>query len=258
MLWKLVGTSNAVSSLPTEGQFLPELEPVMRQDPWNAEVSMPWPRIKQVWDTYWDQEKPLLLEKSPTNILRTDEISAHFSPAYFLLMVRNPYAHCEGLIRRNQWNAKQAAEFTVRCMRQQAKNKDSLKNTFCFTYEQLTAETEMISRKIESFIPKLGKLQSEQSFKVHSIDGSVKRKIVDLNEKKIFSLSMTELKQINEVLCANTDAMNYWGYELYQPSLAHRLSRLKANSVQKQLVALFNVRQSTTRLLKRLNGKYAR
>ena len=230
VLWKLVSTSSSVSSLPSEGQFLPEVKEIMRLALWNADVKLPWGKIKEVWDGYWNQSKPLLVEKSPPNMIRTRDIVEYFSPVYFLIMIRNPYAHCEGLIRRNRWNAKKAVDFTVRCMRQQAENSQKLSNSLCFTYEELVERPEVISHKIRSFIPQIGVLNHAQKFQVHSIDGHIEKGIVDLNRKKIDNLSLNELKQINDVLKRNADIMEYWGYKYFEPSFNHTFTYLRARS----------------------------
>lgn len=230
VLWKLVSTSSTVSALPCEGQFLTGVEEVMRKDPWNSDIKLPWKNIKKIWDDHWNQDKLFFVEKSPPNLIHTDEIVKHFSPVYFLLMVRNPYAHCEGLIRRNKWDARRAAEFTVRCLRQQAQNADTLNTTLCLTYEELVENPETISQRIQSFIPQIGELKYDQRVKVHSIDGSIERGIVDLNKTKIQNLSINNLRQINNVLKSNSDVMDFWGYEYYRPSLLHALNFLKKRS----------------------------
>lgn len=229
VLWNLVSTSNTISVLPSEGQFLPEVEKVMRQKPWDPDVKLPWNMIKEVWDSYWDQDRPLLVEKSPPNLLRTDEIVKYFHPINFLLMVRNPYAHCEGLIRR-KWKAKEAAKFTVRCLRLQAENVDKLENVLSFTYEEFVENPKSLSRRIQSFIPEIGEIKYDESFNVHSIEGLIQRRIVNLNEKKINNLSINDLKQINIVLKANADIMEYWGYQYQEPSLNHAFAFLITRS----------------------------
>lgn len=223
ILWNLVSTSDAVSSLPGEGQYIPEVEEVMRQAPWKASVALPWKRIKEVWEGYWDKEKPLLVEKSPPNLIRTNSILEHFSPVYFLIMVRNPYAHCEGPMRRNGWGVEKAAEFTVRCMRQQRENAEKLDHALSLTYEELVENPEATSQAIQASIPELGKLKHDQNFEVYSVDGMVKRGIVNLNEKKIRNLSVSELAEINRILKDSVDAMKFWGYDFIEPSLHHAL-----------------------------------
>jgi hypothetical protein len=255
VLWNLISTSNAVSSLPREGQFLPEVKEVMRQDPWNPDVKLPWKKIKEVWDGYWDQDKPLLVEKSPPHIIRASEIAEYFNPVYFLLMVRNPYAHCESFIRRHR-NVKEAVEFTVRCLRQQAENADKLNNTLVFTYEELAGNPEIISRKIQSFIPQIGVLKHRQSFKVHSFDGAIERGIVDdLNKKKISNLSVNDLEQINKVLKRNSDVMDYWGYKYYEPSLQHAFTFLRTRSGAFLATTSSRGRGGAARLFRRLTRR---
>ena len=228
----------------------------MRQDPWDVEIKLPWEKIKDVWDRYWDQDKPLLVEKSPPNIIRTNAIAEHFSPVYFLLMVRNPYALCEGLIRRNNLKARDAAEFTVRCLKQQAENVEKLDNILCFTYEELVANPESISRKIQSFIPQIGELKYTQRFKVHSIDGRIERGIVDLNTKKIQNLSVNQLKQINSVLRENSNLMNYWGYEYYEPSLHHMFTFINTRTSLLVSRALSKGGKGAARIAKRVTSHF--
>lgn len=214
ILWKLVATSTAVSSLPSEGQFLPEVAETMRARPWDDTQCLPWARIKSVWDGYWDQAMPILLEKSPPNLIRTDAIRAHFQPVHFLLMVRDPYAHCEGLMRRNGWDATRAAAFSLRCLRQQTHNATTLPNALAFTYEALADDPTTTARTIEAFLPALGALQAAASFQADSIDGIVERPILNLNERKVAQLSDDSLHQINVVLSADVGALQYWGYAL--------------------------------------------
>jgi hypothetical protein len=211
-----MSSSPAVSALPDEGQFLPEVKEIMRRSPWDSGEMLPWDRIKKVWDGYWDKSRPLLIEKSPPHLIRTKDIVKHFRPCYFLIMVRNPYAHCEGLIRRNNWSATRAAEFSVRCLRQQEKNSGELQHALCFTYEELGANPRAVSEKIQSFLPQIGALEYAGQFRVHSVDGIMEREIVDLNKKKINKLSIHEVAAINNVLERNLDVMAYWGYVLIE------------------------------------------
>ena len=224
VLWKLVSTSAAVSSLPNEGQFLPEVKDVMRRDPWNADITLPWTDIKKVWDGYWDRTKPLLVEKSPPNLIRTRDILEHFKPICFLLMVRNPYAHCEGLMRRNGVDATTAAEFSVRCMKAQAANAAMLENVLSFTYEELVASPEDVGGRIERFLPEIGTLHHRQSFRLQAIDGWVDRRIVDLNQTKLDNLSPEDVRRITSVLRRHPDVMSHWRYDFYTPSRYHALT----------------------------------
>ncbi len=227
VLWKLVATSSAVSALPTEGQFIPEVREVMRHEPWNPGTRLPWQRIKEVWEGYWDPARPLRVEKSPPHIIRAAEIIEHFSPVYFLLMVRNPYAHCEGLMRRNRWSAEAAAEFAARCLDRQAENARSLPHTIHFTYEQLVADPAAICRRIDQFVPGMGTLDHSRKFSAHSIAGKVDRTLTDFNRRKLSALSTADITTINRVFEGSGEAMAFFGYGFWQPSLRDRFERLR-------------------------------
>lgn len=220
ILWKLLATSSQVSSLPSEGQFLPELEPIMRDKPWVKEHRLPWDTIKAAWEQHWDQQKPVLLEKSPPNIIRTAEIVQHFKPVKFVIMVRNPYAHAEGLMRRNDWNATRAARFSMMCLGTQLENRRNLEDTLVLTYESLVADPSDACTRLQEFMPELGALDATASFEVHSVDGVVDRPITDLNSKKIESLDRATLAEMNAVFSEHQHVFDGWNYELLDPENA--------------------------------------
>jgi len=226
VLWNLVSTSEAVSSLPKEGQYLPETIEMMGIHPWNRETKFPWTKIKPIWESYWDMDKPLLIEKSPPNLVRTAEIIEHFSPVFFLIMVRNPYALCEGFMRRTGKNPRMAAKKTINLLKRQTENARMLENAIHFTYEELTDNPREIAEKIEAFIPQLGSLDYQGKFKVHSIDGMVTREIVNFNQKKINNIAPRNFDEFNKIFKKNLDVLDYWGYELFQPSKNHLITYL--------------------------------
>ncbi|HEX5146179.1 MAG TPA: sulfotransferase, partial [Conexibacter sp.] len=49
-------------------------------------------QISRSWAPYWDLERPLLLEKSPPNLVRTRLLQALFPGAAFVVVVRHPVA----------------------------------------------------------------------------------------------------------------------------------------------------------------------
>lgn len=220
LLWKLLATSVNVSALPREGQFLPEVESLMRAKPWNASHALPWPEIRKVWESYWDMSKPVLLEKSPPNIIRTGEILANFQPVKFIVMVRNPYAQSEGLMRRNNWNINRAARFSMMCLQKQLTNTRELDHTLVLTYESLVQDPAAACEKIAAFMPELNDLDPTANFEVHSIDGTVDRPITDLNARKIASMPDETIISMTEIFMEHRETMDAWGYELLNPGSA--------------------------------------
>ena len=199
----------------------------MRDKPWNRDQVLPWPDIKAVWKTYWDTSKPILLEKSPPNLIRTRDILAHFHPVSFIVMVRNPYAHCEGLMRRNQWTAKRAANFSMKCLQAQLKNSRELENTLVFTYESLVRSPANACSQLTAFMPGLGSLKHEASFEVHSVDGTLSRPIIDLNAKKIAALSVDTMEALNTIFRQHEETIKAWGYDFISPESAPDCARSK-------------------------------
>ncbi len=189
----------------------------MRAKPWDSTYEMPWATIKKEWDRYWDTSKPVLLEKSPPNILRASEIAAHFQPLQFVLMVRNPYAHAEGLMRRNKWKVSRAANFACMCLRVQLRNARELENALVLSYESLVADPQQSCRDLAAFLPALSDLDPEASFAVHSVDGTVHRPITDLNEKKIASIPSHVMMEFNAIFEEHEGTLAAWGYEILSP-----------------------------------------
>lgn len=198
-----------------EGQTLPGVKKIMwdPKDRWFEETKFDWKFIKKEWRKYWDVTKPLLLEKSPANIVRAKEIELEFTPSKFIVMVRNPYAHVEGIMRRNNSKAKGAATFAMKCLYYQKNNLENLRNTLLFTYEDFCDNTVDIKKKIINFLPKLSDIDPRIKSHAHNFKGKP-LEITNMNHEKISKLSNLDLKDINNVFKKNKDLINYFGYKL--------------------------------------------
>jgi len=200
----------------------------MRKDPWNPQRTFPWNAIKSKWEEVWDCSKPILLEKSPPNIIRAFEIEKVFSPAYFIAMIRNPYAFCEGFSRRNSTSMEDAAKFWVKCAEYQIKNIQGLNKIIYFTYEMLTEKPSKTSEQILHFVPQLERLNTNASFRVRSILGKKPEKITNFNEIKINQLSAKSILKINSVLKDHPHLMSFFGYEYIYPTNNHIIRYYKS------------------------------
>jgi hypothetical protein len=210
VLWKLLGTSPAVSSLPLEGQALEGAREFMRHEPWNPEKRMPWLKIKAAWEKQWDLRQPILLEKSPPNIVRAFEIEKVFHPATFVAMSRNPYAFCESHRRRLGHDVEISANKWLMHAEFQIKNLNGLKKLTYFTYENFTEKTAQIKEQILKFMPQLREIDITQSFAAHAIEETIQ----NFNHEKIGRLSRAEIDRINAVFKAHEKILKFFGYEL--------------------------------------------
>jgi len=260
VLFRLLETSPHVSALPGEGQFLPEVRDTMRAAPWDRTRELPWAQIRVAWKKYWNGSKPLLLEKSPPNMMRAKAIEAAFDPAYFIVMMRAPYAHIEGLARRahvppmdlskNAGRAQamaRAAELWLTFAEAQRETIAKRQNVVWITYEQLTQDAGGAAAKLQEFLPELGPLDTEARFGVHSVEGTRARELEDMNEVKRRLLTKADFEIINDVLGGHTDLLAFFGYTLLQPREDQDLIALQARTVNR-------LKRTWTNVVKNLPG----
>jgi hypothetical protein len=100
------------------------------------------------------------------------------------------------------------------CLRRQLENARQLDDSLAMTYEALVQDPAEACAKLAAFMPALGDMDHAGHFEVHSIDGTVKRPITDLNSKKIATLSATSLAAMNEVFMQHSETISAWGYSL--------------------------------------------
>jgi hypothetical protein len=220
-LWRLLQTSPHVSALPQEGQFTGEVAALMRKAPWNEKTELPWATIKAEWDKVWDLGKPILLEKSPPHLLRAQAIEQAFVNASFIVMVRNPYAYCEGTRRRHRTGLgygrdasyAQIAEGWVRETQRQINNLQDLQRVMGFTYEELTNRPAKTAAKVLAFMPELETLDHQATFMIHSLSGWLERPLTNLNTRQIARLSAADVAEINSVLQYHPAVMAHFGYD---------------------------------------------
>lgn len=223
LLVKLLLTASEVSvnnnNNNREGQFMDEVKDWMRKGSWNENKKMPWVEIKNVWEKHWNLKKPILLEKSPPNILRANAIEKAFQPSYFICVNRNPYAFCEGKLRRDRRLGKNtppedAAKFWIKCAKHQMQNVEKLENALFFSYEEFTENPVLIADKIQEFLPEISKLKTDRNFNVRNVLKQAQMPIQNLNEDKIKLLSESEKKDITNELMKYEELMSFFSYEL--------------------------------------------
>ncbi len=231
-LAQIMRTSPNVTVFPGngEGQHLPALRKTLLVDKrWDPNFQIDWTAVKKVFFKYWNPLKRIRFEKSPPNIVRAVELERMFENSYFLITIRNPYAQIEGLLRRT-WGLnsfglqskggpptpKAAAEFWVKVARYQLHNLERLKNTVFFTYEELTETPDKTARKIISFLPCIGSLDTEIQLTAHNVTGKPIKGLKNLNPQKIDKLTKVQIEEINSVLNLHEDILRHFGYSLIE------------------------------------------
>lgn len=199
-----------------EGQRLPTLKNIMFNNVarWDPSTPFDWRYIKKEWRKYWDVTRPILVEKSPPNIVRVPSILQVFPNCSLIILVRNPYAHCESLIRKSNYNPKSAAEFSIFCLQCQKENIKLTNQSLLISYEELTSSPQKITNKITEFMPLLGPLDFDRKFNAHNFHHK-KLKITNLNDQKIDSLNSQQIEQMNEVFQNKLDLLKFFNCNLF-------------------------------------------
>lgn len=227
VLENVIGSSPNVSQLPSEGQFVGEAETVMRGRHWDPNYEVPWNDVRGEWEKRWNLEKPLLLEKSPPNVLRAPAIERTFEPVYFVAMIGDPYAFCEGCRRRNnEYDLRGSAELWLRCAYHQRRNVQELENVIWFTYEEFTERTDTILGDVQEFVPGLEDLSQTVSG-TFSVLGRNESEIRNINRVKKRRLSRQSYEAINDVLSEHEEILHHFGYSILRPGPTHALNRYR-------------------------------
>ena len=96
-----------------------------------------WLKIKSIWNNYWDRSKDILLEKSPPNICRAENINDVFNNSKYICLIRNPYAQIQSNIRRYNTDISDATEKYISYLKYQKNNLEKLSDTLLISYEEL-------------------------------------------------------------------------------------------------------------------------
>lgn len=198
-----------------EGQLLPTVTDHMfaHKRQWEEDLHFDWHFIRHEWRKYWDVTRKVLIEKSPPNLLRAREIESVFEPAYFLIFVRNPYAHCETFLRKNNFSPFEAATFVVKTLDFQKRNLKELKRTVLIRYETLVDDPESFKKDLTAFLPELEDVETTGEFKAHNYYQRP-QKLRNFNAEKIARLTSSDFEGINQVFEEHQSLLEFFGYTI--------------------------------------------
>ncbi|WOJ96511.1 sulfotransferase [Congregibacter brevis] len=200
VLWQLLKTSSQVSALPDEGQKLPELRNMMRDNPWDPSTTFDWDLISTTWHHYWDSEKPVLLEKSPPHLCRVDAILERFQPTEFILLMRDPLAICEALHRRNGMSWEAAAERWTYWLGLHLKTREEQSSSQVLYYEDMVADPQFVFKTLAEWLPSLQDVDYTSAIEAHAVDGVQKRPLLDMNPRKITQIKPADRLRVLKTL----------------------------------------------------------
>lgn len=208
----LAGNPN-VGSLHTEGQFLTDQlvlpkavglarlwasQPEHFQMDESSDGGVSADKIKRQWGARFDDpNRPVLIEKSPTNAARTRWLQRHFAPASFIGIVRDGYAVAEGIHRKAGHTLEESAAQWAQSNEIMLDDFEHLERKTIIRYEDLTARpSEVLASALdflglESYDEQVG----EREFSVHEQTS----KIRNMNERSMAALSEADQAVIDGI-----------------------------------------------------------
>jgi hypothetical protein len=226
-LAKILDTSKKAVTLHDsgEGQWLvPGLNQAGR---WDPEMYIDWDSVRSVWlDNYQTKKKQnnniaVVIEKSPPNTVRAEQLIKNFQRTAFLGYVRNPYATCSSIHFRYwlpgnilpDYRAKKFKGYATAWLNNVSSIKAFVKqhSTEYFTYEEFCADTESCVAKINKACPDLDGVDAHAKIKVK---GNKVQRFTNQNQRRVVKLKPADIKAINSVLEPHQDVLDFFGYEL--------------------------------------------
>ena len=216
LLTQIISSSNNVSCNNNiglmEGQHLPQAKDILfTKDRWDIDKKIDWIKVKSIWHKYWDLSKPILLEKSPPNIIRVEKINKYFNKVKFICLVRNPYAQIQSNLRRYNTDIKVATTDYIKYLKFQKENLNKY-DSILIKYENLTEQPLIEKEKIIQYLPVLHDIKIDLKFSAHNIRKSKNLPLTNLNKESIDMLSKEQISSINIILKKEEKILSFFNY----------------------------------------------
>lgn len=97
-------------------------------------------KLKSEWRRYWDESKPILIEKTPSNLLRMRLFQELFQPSYFIIVTRHPVAASLAATKWTEGNLFSLLHHWVHCYRVARADAERIDRKLWISYEAFVAE----------------------------------------------------------------------------------------------------------------------
>lgn len=207
-----------------EGQWL--IPGMCGKGKWDPKTRFDWGAVRSVWNERVRSVGELVggievvIEKSPPNIVRADDLEREFPGARFLGFVRNPYANCSSIYHRqfSSLNLDRAGRerkfeqlghqwiFWAESMRRWI---EGMSIEWC-SYESLCRSPAEEMEKIRLVVPELTGIDAKATIKVKDYP---EQSLQDQNPRQVGQLRESEKIAISRGLSANGDVVRFFGYD---------------------------------------------
>lgn len=216
LLTQILDNHPSIRTLPKEGQRLTKAIPnsapcgvgrvfTQRMDlfRWTEESdASSVPRLRYDWACRFRRRSGILLEKSPPNTLRSRWLQRHFRPARFLVLVRNPYAVCEGIARRRGHSMTEAATHWRLVHEVLEEDMKYLDRCLLVRYEDICEQPEKELQAIERFLDlavPFDRTLLDGNFGAHNMDG-VPHRLQNFNSRSLQRLPPHDIETVTRII----------------------------------------------------------
>ncbi len=228
VLAKILNTSSRSMILKerAEGQCL--IPGMFSADRWNPDKYIDWESVRSVWLSKYQEVNAyvetlnLIIEKSPANLVRAEQLRHHFPNSKFFAFNRNPYASCSSSFHRGHSDKNLSQDARLNIFRKLAR-KWIVRSSFIkkviedwsipyFSYEQFCDETEMCIQKVIDICPEISDINIQAKVKVKDYD---RQSIVDQNERQIKLLHPEDISAIFSEISGESDILDFFKYNAH-------------------------------------------
>jgi hypothetical protein len=109
-------------------------------------------RLRRAWETYWDRNKTIRIEKTPGNLLMSRFLQAAFPNSYFVVIKRHPVPVSLATQKWSRTPLHNLFEHWLRCHEMFDQDKKFLNNLYELSYEDYIENPKKHLEKIANFI----------------------------------------------------------------------------------------------------------
>src|SRR5262249_16013290 len=104
------------------------------------------------WKKYWDVTRPVLLEKSPPNLIRMRFLQAMYPKCYFIMMMRHPVAVSYATQKWSETSLHWLLKHWLLCHEAMQTDRRHIERLFVLKYEEFVAEPDYHLARIHAFL----------------------------------------------------------------------------------------------------------
>jgi hypothetical protein len=109
-------------------------------------------RLFEEWKTYWDLAKPVLLEKSPPNLIRARFLQELFPNSYFVIVTRHPIAVSYATQKWSYTSLAELIEHWLVCHEKFRQDMQHLRRLLVLRYEDFVEQPQGTLGRVYSFL----------------------------------------------------------------------------------------------------------